>query len=113
VDKYGHTIGSLLTEQRDERAAMPFLTEAIRRHHVPTTITTDGSGANAAAIRRYNAEHGTTIKVRQVCYLNEIVEQDHRAVKRVVRPMPAFKSMEMAERTPAGIELMYMLKKNT
>jgi transposase-like protein len=49
--------------------------------------------------------------IRQVCYLNNVVEQDHRAVKRVVRPMLGFKSMEPAQRTLAGIELMHMLKK--
>jgi putative transposase len=101
----------LCLEGRDEHAAMRFLTKAIRRHHVPTTITIDGSGASAAAIRRDNAEHDTTIEVRQVRYLNHIVEQDHRAVKRVVRPILGFKSMETAQRTLAGIELMHMLKK--
>jgi putative transposase len=50
VDKHGQTIDFLLTEQRDERAAMRFLTKAIRRHGVPGTITVDGSEANAAAI---------------------------------------------------------------
>jgi putative transposase len=105
------TIDFLLTEQRDEWAAMRFLTKAIPRHCVPETITIDGSRANAAAIRRYNAEHGTTIEVRQVRYLNNIVEQDHRAVKRVVRTMLGFKSMKTAQCTLAGIELMHMLKK--
>jgi putative transposase len=96
VDKAGHTIDFLLTEQRDERAAIRFLTKAIHRHNVTNTITIDGSRANAAAITSYNAEHDTTIEIRQVRYLNNIVEQDHRAVKRVVRPMLGFKSMETA-----------------
>jgi putative transposase len=111
VDKAGHTIDFLLTERRDERSALRFLTKAIRRHHMPETITIDGSWANAAAIAAYNAEHDTTIAVRQVRSLNNVVEQDHRAVKRVVRPMLGFKSMETAQRTVAGIELMHMLKK--
>jgi putative transposase len=111
VDKVGHTIDFLLTEQRDERAAMRFLTKAIRRHGVPDTITLDGSRANAAAIASYNTEHDTRIAIRQVRYLNNVVEQDHRAVKRVVRPMLGFKSMETAQRTLAGIEVMHMLKK--
>lgn len=58
VDKDGQTIDFLLTEQRDEQAATRFLTKAIRRHHVPEIITSDGSEANAAAIKGYNAEHG-------------------------------------------------------
>jgi putative transposase len=111
VDKYGQTIDFLLTEQRDERAAMRFLTKAIRRHGVPEKITIDGSEANAAAIRSYNEEHGTAIIIRQVKYLNNRVEQDHRAVKRVTRPMLGFKSFEAAQGTLVGIELMHMLKK--
>ena len=104
VDKHGQTIDFLLTEQRDERAAMRFLTKAIRRHGVPGTITVDGSEANAAAIRRYNAEHGTAIVIRRVRYLNNILEQDHRTVKRVTRPMLGFKSFEAAQCTLAGVE---------
>jgi putative transposase len=111
VDKTGQTIDFLLTEQRDEQAATRFLTKAIRRHGVPEKITIDGSDANAAAIRSYNAEHGTAIIIRQVKYLNNVVEQDHRSVKRVARPMLGFKSFEAAQGTLAGIELMHMLKK--
>jgi putative transposase len=111
VDKSGQTIDFLLTEQRDERAATRFLTKAIRRHGVPETITIDGSETNAAAIKSYNAEHGTAIIIRQVKYLNNLVEQDHRSVKRVTRPMLGFKSFEAAQGTLAGIELMHMLKK--
>jgi putative transposase len=55
--------------------------------------------------------HGTAIAMRQVRYLNNIGQQDHRAVKRVVRPMLGFKSHETAQQTIVGIELMHMLKK--
>jgi putative transposase len=75
VDKAGQTIDFLLTEQRDERAATCFLTKAIRRHGVPEKVTIDGSEANAAAIRSYNQAHGTAIVIRQVKYLNNVVEQ--------------------------------------
>jgi transposase-like protein len=54
--------------------------------------------------------HGTHIVTRQVKYLHNIVEQDHRSVKRVTRPMLGFKSFEAAQRTLVGIELMHMLK---
>ena len=88
VDTYGKTIDFLLTEQRDEQAAKKFLTKAIRRQGgVPEKITIDGSAANEAAIKSYNAEHGTAIGIRKTNYLNNIVEQDHRGVKRVTRPM--------------------------
>ena len=111
VDKTGQTIDVLLTEHRDTEAALRFLTQAIRRHGVPKTITIDGNEANEAAIKRYNEEHGTTIIIRQVKYLNNIVEQDHRAVKRIARPMLGFKAFDAAQDTLVGIELMHMLKK--
>src|SRR5262245_53818163 len=111
VDKTGQTIDFLLTEHRDTEAALRFLTQAIRRHGVPEKITIDGSDANEAAIKRYNQEHGTAIEIRQVKYLNNIVEQDHRAVKRLTRSMLGFKSFAAAQDTLVGIELMHMLKK--
>jgi putative transposase len=111
VDKTGQTIDFLLTEHRDEQAAKRFLTKAIRRHGVPEKITIDGSTANEAAIKSYNEEYGTNIIIRQVKYLNNIVEQDHRGVKRVTRPMLGFKSFAAAQDTLVGIELMHMLKK--
>jgi putative transposase len=74
-------------------------------------MTIDGSEANEAAIKHYNEAHGTHIIIRQVKYLNNVVEQDHRAVKRVTRPMLGFKSFDAAQVTLAGIELMHMLKK--
>jgi putative transposase len=53
---------------------MRFLTKAIRRHNVPEKITIDGSEANAAAIKRYNAEYGTAITIRRVRYLRAVLE---------------------------------------
>jgi putative transposase len=111
VDKHGQTIDFLLTEHRDQEAARRFLKKAIRRHGVPETITIDGSEANAAAIRSYNEAHGTTIIIRQVKYLNNMVEQEPRGVKRITRPMLGFKSFEAAQDTLVGLELMHMLKK--
>jgi putative transposase len=111
VDKIGQTIDFLLTAQRDKRAALRFLTKAIRRHGMLEKVTIDGSEANAATVRRYNQEHGTAIIIRQVKYLNYLIEQDHRAVKRVTRPMLGFKSCEAAQYTVAGVELMHMLRK--
>jgi len=111
VDKTGQTIDFLLTAQRDEEAALRFLKKAIRRHGVPEKSTIDGSAANEAAIKSYNAAHGTTIEIRKITYLNNIVEQDHRGVKRVTRPMLGFKSFEAAQDTLVGIELMHMIKK--
>jgi putative transposase len=111
VDKTGQTIDFLLTEHRDQEAALRFLKNALRRHNGPETITIDGSEANAAAIKRDNEEYGTHIILRQVTYLNNMVEQDHRGGKRVTRPMLGFKSFAAADATLVGIELMHMLKK--
>src|ERR671922_396257 len=99
VDKHGQAIDFLLTEQRDTEAARRFLKKAIRRNGLPEMITIDGSDANEAAIKRYNEVHGTAIAIRQVKYLNNIVEQDHRGVKRVTRPMLGFKSFAAAQDT--------------
>jgi putative transposase len=111
VDKHGQTIDFVLTEHRDTEAAQRFLKKAIRRNGLPETSTIDDSDANEAAMKRYNEEHGTHIAIRQVKYLNNIVEQDHRAVKRITRPMLGFKVFEAAQDTLVGIELMHMIKK--
>ena len=112
VDKDGKTIDFLLTEHRDEQAAKRFLTKAIRRHGgVPEKITIDGSAANEAAIKSYNEAHGTVIVIRKTKYLNNIVEQDHRAIKRVTRPMLGFKAFDAAQATLTGIELIHIQRK--
>ena len=111
VDKQGQTIDFLLTEKRDEEAALRFLKQAIGRHGVPERSTIDGSATNEAAIKSYHEAHGTAIVIRQVKYLHNVVEQDHRAVKRVTRLMLGFKSIDAAQSTLTGMELMHMSKK--
>jgi len=111
VDKEGHTIDFLLTPQRDQDAAEAFLRKALRNQLIPEKITIDQSGSNTAAIKRYNRTHKTGIALRQCKYLNNIVEQDHRAVKRKVRPMLGFKSFWAARCTTAGIEVMHAIRK--
>ena len=90
---------------------MRFLRKAFRQHGTPEKITIDKSGANKAAIESYNAEHKAGIEIRQVKYLNNIVKQDHQAVRRLVRPMLGFKSFRSAVATLAGIELTHMIRK--
>jgi putative transposase len=111
VDKAGATVDFLLTAKRDRKAALRFLRKAAGHHGVPEKITIDKSGANTAAIESYNVEHDAEIETRQVKYLNNIVEQDHRAVKRLTRPMLGFKSFWSAAVTIAGIEIMHMIRK--
>ena len=111
VDKAGHTIDFLLTSTRDRDAADAFLHKAIRTHGLPEKITIDKSGANTAAIVHYNQTQKTAIVIRHSKYLNNIVEQDHRAVKRLTRPMLGFKSFWAARCTIAGIETMHAIRK--
>ncbi|HEY8065008.1 MAG TPA: IS6 family transposase [Methylosinus sp.] len=111
VDKAGATVDFLLTAKRDRKAALRSLPKAIGQHGKPEKITIAKSGANTAAIESYNAEHEADIEIRRIKYLNNIVEQDHRAVKRVTRPMLGFKSFRAASATLSGIELMHMIRK--
>ena len=111
VDKEGQTVDFLLTAKRDKAAAKRFFDKAMRDNDVPEKITMDKSGANKAAIDEINAGKENPIVIRQVKYLNNIVEQDHRAIKRVTRPMLNFKSFRSARNTLAGIELMHMIRK--
>jgi transposase-like protein len=111
VDKAGSTVDFLLTAHRDRKAALRFLCKAVGQHGTPVKITIDGTGANSAAIEDYNEEHNTEVETRQVKYLNNVVEQDHRAIKRRVRPMMGFKSFWSAAATLTGIELMHMIRK--
>src|SRR5262249_34829507 len=111
VDKAGHTIDFLLTPNRDRDAAAASLHKAIRTQGLPEKITIDQSGANTEAITHYNQTNKTAIVVRHCKYLNNIVEQDHRAVKRLTRPMLGFKSFWAARCTIAGIETMHAIRK--
>ena len=111
VDRDGDTVDFLLTSRRDEAAARRFLERAIDRHGEPKKITIDKSGANTAAIKGYNTEYDANIEMRQCKYLNNIVEQDHRAIKRIVRPMLGFKSLRCARILLAGIETVHMIRK--
>jgi putative transposase len=111
VDREGGTIDFLLRAHRDYAAARLFPERAIELHGVPEKITIDRSGANTAAIESIRADSGAEIELRRSKYLNNIVEQDHRAIKRIVRPMLGFKSFHCARIILAGIETMHMIKK--
>jgi transposase-like protein len=111
VDKAGDTVDFLLRAHRDKAAALRFFEQAIERNGVPEKVTIDKSGSNVAALEAINAEPGRPIVVRQVKYLNNIVEQDHRAVKRRTKPMLGFKDFRCASILLSGIELMHMIRK--
>jgi putative transposase len=111
VDKEGQTVDFLLTAHRDKQAALRFFRKAIRQQGFSLKVTIDKSGANKAAIEALQEETGQAIEIRQSKYLNNLIEQDHRAIKRVIRPMLGFKSCRSASITLQGIELMHMIKK--
>jgi len=111
VDKAGQTIDFLLTAHRDKKVARRFFNKAVRQHGLPAKVTIDKSEANTAALEALIEETEATIEIRQRKYLNNGVEQDHRAVKRIVRPMLGFNAFRSARVTLQGIELMHMIKK--
>src|ERR1700687_3299671 len=110
VDKAGKTIDFLLTAKRDKAAARRFFENAIGQNGSPETVTVDKSGANLAALHAVNAERETPIEIRQVKYLNNVVEQDHRAIKRITRPMLGFNGFRCARIILSGIEVMHMIR---
>ena len=101
----------MLRAKRDHAAARAFFERAIDLHGVPEKITIDKSGANTAAITSLQADSGVPIEMRLSTYLNNLVEQDHRAVKRITRPMLGFKTFRSARILIAGIEVMHMIRK--
>ena len=111
VDKTGDTVDFLLTAKRDKAAAQRYLERAINVHGLPEKITIDKSAANTAAIRSVNQDACLDIELRQSKYLNNIVEQNHRALKRITDPMLGFKSFWSAQKLISGIETMHMIKK--
>jgi len=111
VDKTGQTVDFLLTSHRDKQAALRFFRKAVRQQGLPDQVTIDKSGANTAALEALQEEASHKIEIRQSKYLNNLVEQDHRAIKRIVRPMLGLKSFRTARTTLQGIELLHMIKK--
>ncbi|MGK8236512.1 IS6 family transposase [Roseovarius sp. MS2] len=116
VDRDGQTLEFLLSERRDLSAARRFFKRAIGTNGVPDRIVIDKSGANLTGLQAVNAilkftGNGHTIEVRQVKYLNNILEQDHRFIKRNHRPTMGFKAFHSAAATLAGIETAHMIRK--
>ena len=111
VDKSGLAIDFVLTARRDRDAVVRFLNKAIKSNKKPSKINIDKSGANKAGIKSYNKENHKRIKIRQCQYLNNIVEQDHRFIKKKIRPMLGFKSFRSARITLGGIETLHMIHK--
>ena len=111
VDKESNTIDFLLTKKRDKKAAKKFFIKAITNNCRPTKINIDKSGSNRSAIQFCNKGNQATIEIRQVKYLNNIIEQDHRSIKCMTKGMLGFKSFKSASITLNGIEMVRMIKK--
>ncbi len=114
LDKHGSTIDFLLTKRRMKGSAQKFLNKAIGNNGKPRIINIDKSGANTSGIRTVNKRSlfVNNIKIRRVKYLNNIVEQDHRTIKRRISISTGFKEFESAQRTLAGIEIINIIRKN-
>jgi transposase-like protein len=111
VDKAGHTVDFLLCAHRDKAAAMRFFQKAIAGNGLPEKVTLDKSGANLAAMEAINTKQEKPILIRQHKYLNNLIEQDHRAIKRRIRPMLGFKNFWMARCLLIGIEIAHAISK--
>jgi transposase, IS6 family len=115
VDSTGDTIDFLLSAKRDTGAAKRFFQKALRsqNHPGPRVINVDGNPAYRKAVDelKQTRELGQRCRCRPVRYLNNVVEQDHRAIKRRVRAMQAFRSFHSAWQTIQGIEIVNMIRK--
>jgi len=113
VDKEGSTIDFLLRARRDAVAAKAFFRKAFKENGRPDKVTIDKSGSNKAALDYFNndASDENKIEIRQVKYLNNIAEQDHRFIKKRTRPTLGFKNFYSAKETISGIENIRMIQK--
>ena len=116
VDKQGKTLDFMRSERRNAAAATLFFAKALSSNGIPEKIVIDKSGANTAGIRGINRilkrfECQILIATIRSKYLNNIVEQDHRFIKKRTRPMLGFKSFRSASATLDGIEVAQMIRK--
>jgi transposase-like protein len=120
IDSNGETVEFWFSERRNLTAAKRFLRKALKRHGCPERIMIDGSQTNREAILVCDAESRLRdrsrrrlkpIQIRQSAYLNNRIEQDHRAIKRRIRPILRFQSAVTARAILGGIEMVHMMRK--
>ena len=115
VDKQGRLIDFMLSDRRNTKAARRFLAKALKvmRNWPPVSITTDKLGSYPKALRRLKrrGELKDTIRHRTSKYLNNRIDADHGALKRLIRPTRGFQSMKTAYATIKGFEIMRMIRR--
>lgn len=115
VDSAGNTLEFHLSPTRDAQAALNFFEHALTSVHTTTSrvISVDKNAAYPKAFKELKAMGllPDACELRQVKYLNNIVEQDHRCIKRRTKPGMGFFSFETAEKTLQGFESMSMIRK--
>jgi transposase-like protein len=120
IDSNGDIVEFWFSERRCLAAAKRFLRKALKRHGRPKRIVIDGSQTNREAILSCDTTDRLQdrsrrklkpIRIRQSAYLNNRIEQDHRAIKRRVRPMLGFRSIASARVILGGIEMIHMMRK--
>jgi transposase-like protein len=115
VDKEGNTIEFMLSAKRDVSAAKRFFRKMMRADHrrLPFSISVDKNAAYPEAFTSSQDEKILPLdcKLRRVKYLNNVIEQDHRFIKKKVRASQCFKRFQTAERTLEGIEAVNMIRK--
>jgi len=115
VDSNGNTLDFLLTAKRNAKAAKRFFLKTLKACHnqEPRVITVDKNAAYPKAINELIAkkELYENVELRQQKYLNNIIKQDHRGIKRLVKPGMRFGSFNTARRTIWGYEIMNMMRK--
>jgi putative transposase len=120
IDSTSGTVEFWFSEKRNLTAAKRFLGKALKRHGRPKRIVIDGSQTNREAILSCDTTDRLQdrsrrklkpISIRQSAYLNNRIEQDHRAIKRRVRPMLGFQTIDSARAILGGIEMIHMMRK--
>lgn len=111
----GNTLDFMLSAKRDGKAAARFFRKVLKAEHTQSlrVITVDKNAAYPVAMEKLKADEtiAAETELRQIKYLNNVIEQEHRNIKRIVKPMMGFKSFNTARRTLNGIEAMNMIRK--
>ncbi len=115
VDSTGNTIEFMLSAKRDVSAAKRFFKKMMKADHrrLPFTTRVDKNAAYPEAFATSQEEKVLPhdCKLRRVKYLNNIIEQDHRFIKKRVRACLGYRSFDTAERTLQGMEAVNMIRK--